>query len=219
MATTDKGARAEDKRRVTLVLFSGGIDSTYVLAHLLRETDDIVLAHHLHLVTAAQRHLAEAAACRRIAAYLAAEVRPFVFTQSALDRHDLSDSGLDIMTAAFEGGFVASSYRAVKGRPVARWTLGYCAEELEALSTDPERQEDSARLAACMALACLDDPPAYFQLPVLSKRAQMDYIGADLTGFCWTCRMPVASGDGGFAPCGDCPTCQTMARITREGAA
>ena len=44
----------------SLILFSGGVDSTYVLAQKLRETDEIIIAHHIHLVNSEQRHKAEA---------------------------------------------------------------------------------------------------------------------------------------------------------------
>ena len=36
--------------KTMLVMFSGGIDSTHSLVELLRETDDEVLVHHIHLV-------------------------------------------------------------------------------------------------------------------------------------------------------------------------
>jgi 7-cyano-7-deazaguanine synthase in queuosine biosynthesis len=51
---------------ISLMMLSGGIDSTYVLARLLRETDDEILVHHVHFLNNSNRHIPEAAACKKI---------------------------------------------------------------------------------------------------------------------------------------------------------
>ena len=54
-ANAEGNADAEAPARTTLVMLSGGVDSVYRLVKLLRETDDEVLAHHVHLVNIEQR--------------------------------------------------------------------------------------------------------------------------------------------------------------------
>ena len=46
-----------------IVMWSGGIDSTFKLAYLLKETEYQVHAHHVHIVNREGRSQAEPAAC------------------------------------------------------------------------------------------------------------------------------------------------------------
>ena len=62
----------------------GGINSTFKLASLLKETEYQVHAHHVHLVNHEGRHAAEAAACRALRPKLKA-IRDFPYTQSRID--------------------------------------------------------------------------------------------------------------------------------------
>lgn len=39
-----------------LVLCSGGIDSTYQLVKMMRETDDIIVVHRVHMINPEGRH-------------------------------------------------------------------------------------------------------------------------------------------------------------------
>ena len=122
-----------NRPRITLVMLSGGIDSAYVLAKVLRESDDIVLAHHIHLINKEGRHLQEAKACEQIVQYCKTHIRDFYYTQSVIDRRKFRAFGIDIITAASEAGIVVQSYRADTGSLVDRWTVGINAEDVEGL--------------------------------------------------------------------------------------
>lgn len=206
------------RRQVTLVMFSGGIDSVYALARLLRESDDVIIAHHLNLVNLERRHLAERDACRKLVSYLRRTERDFKYSESTVDRRRLSGFGMDDVTVAFEAGAVAKSYAHAASGTIDRWTTGTCLEEeLEDMSAGEEGDsEQLGHMLSCTAAAAFPvPPPRYFQLPIIPKRAQMDFMGKTLVELCWTCRQPVARDHGGFDECGTCKTCELMSLIRR----
>lgn len=213
--TLPNGSSVVEKRKqVSLVLFSGGIDSTYSLIKLLSESDDEIVAHHVHLRNREGRHRAEAEACRKIVEYCKSRFRDFQYIETALERQRHAYFGLDILSVVFEAGFVHKSFQAIAGYPVDRWTLGFCTEERLERREDPDRVERFGHIMNLMHGACYPlDPPRFFQLPVLSKAAQIDYLGPTLTAMCWTCRRPVPKSTGGFAECGKCKTCLVMKTV------
>src|SRR4029077_18363528 len=67
-----------------IVMWSGGIDSTFKLAYLLKETEYQVHAHHVHIVNREGRSQAERAACVALRSKLKA-IRSFAYTESRID--------------------------------------------------------------------------------------------------------------------------------------
>jgi tRNA U34 2-thiouridine synthase MnmA/TrmU len=49
-----------------IVMWSGGIDSTFKLAYLLKETEYQIHAHHVHIINREGRSKQEQAACRAL---------------------------------------------------------------------------------------------------------------------------------------------------------
>jgi len=190
--------------RVTLLAFSGGIDSTYLLAQLLNETDDIVIAHHVHMVNAERRWQAEAAACWSIVDYCRAAYRDFHYTQSTVERMGREMFGWDIMTAAAELGAVAHHAGFLARRPPDVCLFGLCSEEEGRSPTAGRAAEDA--VDAILRATCMNDGPPYFRHDVKSKAECMDYMGPELSNLCWTCRKPRRWG----YECGHCKTCKLM---------
>ncbi|MEQ8443791.1 MAG: class I SAM-dependent methyltransferase [Alphaproteobacteria bacterium] len=212
-------ARKEDgtlvlirRKQVTLVMLSGGIDSVYVLQRLLRESEDEIIAHHIHFINIEGRDRAEADACARIVEHLKKTVRPFVYTESAIDRRRFQGFGMDDMAVAFEVGVISTSFMIDRGFGIDRWTSGTCLEEeLEYYGEqEVERFEHVLNTAAA---SCYPNPaPRFFQLKIIPKRDQMTYMGPELVDLCWTCRAPVWDGDTP-RECGTCKTCSLMNEI------
>lgn len=201
------------RKQVSLVMLSGGVDSVYVLHRLLRESDDEVIAHHIHFVNREGRHKAEDMACKRIVAHLRKTVRPFHYTESTIDRRRFNAFGMDDMCTGFEVGIISNSFLMTRGYPVDRWTSGTCLEEeLEYYgSTELERFEHVLNAAAASSYP--NPAPRYFQLKIIPKRDQLDYMGKTLVDLCWTCRTPVWGDNGIPTECGTCKTCTLMGRI------
>lgn len=202
--------RLEPKNKVTIVMLSGGVDSVYVLAKLLKETDDLILAHHIHLVNAEGRYKVEADRCRKIVAWCRENIRKFEYSESAIDHRGLARKGFDIIAVAFEAGIVGRSYFQKFETRADRWIFGLCREE--------EQDQNRRRhiINACNATSFPFPPPELYRLPVISKADQLKYMGKELADLCWTCRTPVWLENGGFEECGQCPTCKIMQRSRSE---
>ncbi|WP_350335260.1 hypothetical protein [Coralliovum pocilloporae] len=201
------------RKRASLIMFSGGIDSTYALKRMLNDTDDDILVHHIHLINIEGRHKAEARSCAAIVDHLKATTRDFFYTECTIDRSRFRAFGMDVVTAAFEAGIVASSFFRERGYMADRWTTGACLDEIENSGVEDEKQRLEAMLMA-VDINCRPNPsPKYFQLPYIRKKDQIAYLGPELTQMCWTCRTPIANEDGTFEACGECKTCKLMQRL------
>jgi hypothetical protein len=208
-------AVAKPQQRITIVMFSGGIDSTYTLVKLLRETDDVLLVHHINFVNIERRYEVEADRCRRIVDICRRIYRTFQYTESTLDHRAFQFFGFDMIAVGFEGGLVAHSNRVRTSRMPDRWTIGNCSEELTpeyvaAAGSSPSRWQ---HVLACLAANCFPhQPPTYFNEPVVTKREEIDYLPPEIRALTWTCRAPVfVSGEP--AECGICLTCKLMTSI------
>lgn len=214
----EEGNRLTLGRRATLILVSGGMDSVYSLAALLKETDDDILVHHLNLVTAEKRHAVETVQLRRIVEILRNRYRPFHYREGMVDRRGYAVFTPDLYAAAFEGALAATSYQLEFGRPVERWTMGVCREEREEEMERPRyTQGYYPHLFNLMrASAYPYKAPRYFELPVCTKRQEVEYLDRDVVELVWTCSLPVHLGDGRVEECGKCSKCRIMKDIRSD---
>lgn len=212
--STEDKLITRNRKRITLLMLSGGIDSVYGLVKLLKESDDIVIAHHVHLINHEGRHQQEAKACEAIVEYCKREYRDFKYTQSLIDRRKFKAFGIDAITVACEAGIVVQSFYADTGSLVDRWTIGINAEDVAEFDPeDTDSHRTPSMLRAMEANCHPHKPPQLFNLPLRPKRDLMEYIGSELTGMCWTCRTPATSDNGEVSECGECHTCKIMAEI------
>jgi len=210
----DGGTVIGKRRRVTLLAVSGGLDSVYTLVKLLRESEDEVIAHHIHMLNAEQRHQVEAAYLQRIFDYCRTHYRPFHITESTVDRRGLAVFTPDIFTAAFEAGLIAASFELQRGVQVDRMTRGVCWEERIVTLKHPKPYERFEHLQRILTAAAFPHhSPYYFELPIITKEMQAAYLGKDLTELCWTCSLPRHEPDGSIGECGGCKKCVIMAEI------
>lgn len=175
----------------TLVMWSGGIDSTYTIAKLLKETPVDVHAHHIYLVNSENRHIAENKAVAALLPKLEA-IRPFTFSQSRIDHSRLPGFPFDMAVVCFEAGVISRVIPEIK-----RWTIGTHEQE----GHWKERWEiiKGATRAACWPY----DAPEFFLHGITKKENEMTYLEKmGLLSECWYCREP--KGD---RVCGQCKTC------------
>ncbi|MDP6429467.1 MAG: hypothetical protein QF393_15720 [Rhodospirillales bacterium] len=206
---------------ISLLLLSGGIDSTYTLAKLLNDTDDEVLVHHIHLVTNSGRHEPEAEACKNIVEFCQSHYRPFSYTQSAIDRRRFVSHGYDLLSAGFEAGVVSSSYFLATSNIVDRWFVGLATD-------DPVPRFRMKHAQDCCEYNCQEgNAPMLTLFQPVSLQTQIDYMPAKLYNMTWSCRSPEKQGEkqsdkqgekqeGGFATCGACAPCVRRASTRRS---
>jgi hypothetical protein len=189
---------------ITLLMFSGGLDSTYVLFKLLRDTDDVVVVHHIHLLTNLGRHVPEASSCLKIVDYCRKNIRPFSYSESAIDHRGHRCHGYDLIAAGFEAGMVASSFYAATHKYVDRWTLGVAKD-------DPMPAARIKHAQNCCSFNCQHRPaPRLFLFPAVGPREEIEYLPRDLFDLTWSCRQPTGIPHD-IRPCGKCVPCRRLA--------
>lgn len=206
------------RARITrsLVLWSGGLDSTYTLARLLEHTCDEVFSHHVQVVRGADddaRHLADYqhGALEILRGRLIARARNFEHSVSRVDLGGVAGACVDAALLAF---MAAQAARAHAFTPFDRVLLGVNADE------DPGWSPDSAacalrraRLARALraAFGCDEVPHIYLWEPRPEKTAMATYLGRALVPATVSCLRPRVQGAGEAHACGECRKCRARA--------
>ena len=183
-------------------MWSGGIDSTYCLARILKESKyERVHAHHIALHNFERRGNAESEALRKLMPKLQ-QIRPFTFTENLIDDSMLKDRlPYDMARTCFEAGVI---YKAVFCGQDAKWTIG----THEAEGHNWERWEVIKH--ATNAGSWHPNQKAFIEFelqPMVSKAAEMKYLAdLGLLEDCWYCRTPERTGK----PCERCKTCDEV---------
>lgn len=187
----------------TLVLLSGGIDSVAVLANLLMRTEHRVHAHHVELANRENRVRAENDAVADVIDYCWNHFRDFEYS-SSVNEFRVTPKGYDLIVALFHGAMVCL---ASKPRPDYVMTGHF--------NTSRGRAVFGTR----MLTSCFASPkaaPLWLRpLDALTERkqAKLDIyrsVPPELAELSWSCRTPVISKQGGFAPCGECYACKAL---------
>lgn len=184
-----------------LVMWSGGIDSTYTMAKLLKEHDGRIHAHHICLVNKEGRQRAEENAIRRLMPKLQ-NIRQFSYTENLIDDSRLFQIPYDMARVCFEAGVVARGFSQCTDLIFDRWTIGthkgegHWQSRWNVISKGTEAaywyREDG-----------MIPPPKFELMPMVSKKEEMLYLKElGLLDDCWYCRTPVR-----MEPCGKCKTC------------
>ena len=85
----------------TLVMFSGGMDSTAMLVKLLAQSQDELRVHHVRMVNREGRAGAEQQAVEAILAWCRGRYRPFRYSESGLDFASLEAIPIDYLSIAY----------------------------------------------------------------------------------------------------------------------
>jgi 7-cyano-7-deazaguanine synthase in queuosine biosynthesis len=193
----------------TLVMFSGGLDSTAMLVKLLAETKDELRVHHIRMANREQRAEAEQAAVERIVAWCGGRYRPFRYSESALDFAALEAIPIDYLCVAFVACQVAID------------TPGCNRIAIAALARDTDIENRAARqrrvfdaLYECYRARKLGEPEVQWIYPVYhaTKRELAAALPRELLEMSWSCRRPVRTAQG-FQACGACKACLARAGI------
>jgi hypothetical protein len=192
----------------TLIMFSGGLDSTALLVKLLAESDDELRVHHIRMANREARAEAEQAAVERIVAWCRERYRPFRYSESGLDFAALEAIPIDYLCIAFVACQVAIDTPRCNRIAVA------------ALARDTDIENRSARqrrvfdtLYDCYRARKLGEPEVQWIYPVYhsTKQELAARLPRELVELTWSCRRPVREA-GGWRPCGACKAC-----LARQG--
>ena len=204
-------------KRANLVMVSGGVDSAYMLYHVLTMMNAPVHAHHISMrVMGEDRWRAEDAAIRKIITKLDHMGFNHTFSESVLDISQLPYMGWDTDTQLLVGARVAANLD-------ADWVtlmLGITADDLaRPVIQDRVRRRVLGNLWDAL-LQSIDEPKRgqinpeiVLPLRSMSKAQIVHTIPKDLLKLTWSCRRPVYTEDGP-KPCGECHPCKQLAEIS-----
>lgn len=198
----------------TLLMFSGGLDSTAALHNLLTGSDDELRVHHVHLVNREGRAHAEADATAAIVAWCRAHLRPFQYSESTIDFSGLQAIPIDYLSIAF-----AACQVAIDTPGCNRIALGILAtdpgEIKHRISVNQQLVFDA--MYASYRKRKLGEPDLQWIYPVygLSKAQVVASLPEELRALAWSCRRPVTT-PGGYRICGECKPCLARSAISSQ---
>lgn len=187
-----------------LVMWSGGIDSTYTLAKMLKETDHEIFAHHIHFVNAEGRVKEELKAIRSLTPKLKA-IRDFKLSESLIDHRQSVRIPFDMAVVCFEAG-ARQKDLSFQGKKIDKWTIGTHQAE-------GHWQERWEVISPATLAASWPYPVPDFEIqPMATKEKEMEYLDSlGLLSDCWFCRVPRTG-----KPCGLCKTCLEVKDSSKE---
>jgi 7-cyano-7-deazaguanine synthase in queuosine biosynthesis len=185
----------------TLVMFSGGVDSTAMLVKLLAESADELRVHHIRMLNREGRDRAEGRAVERIVAYCRAQYRAFRYTESALDFSTLEAIPIDYLSIAFVACQVA-----IDTPGCNRVAVGALAADTDIANRSARQQRVFQEMYACYRARKLGEPGMEWIFPVydVPKSELAAALPHELLELTWSCRRPLE----GFRPCGTCKACR-----------
>jgi 7-cyano-7-deazaguanine synthase in queuosine biosynthesis len=192
----------------TLVMFSGGLDSTAMLVKLLAQGEEELRVHHIRMANRERREEAEQAAVERIVAWCRAHYRPFRYSESALDFSELEAIPIDYLCIAFVACQVA-----IDTPRCNRIAVGALARDTDIENRSARQRRVFDALYECYRVRKLGEPEVQWVYPVYhaTKRELAAGLPRELVELTWSCRRPVRE-DGEWRPCGACKAC-----LARQG--
>jgi 7-cyano-7-deazaguanine synthase in queuosine biosynthesis len=193
----------------TLVMFSGGLDSTAMLVKLLAETKDELRVHHIRMANAEGREGAEGEACRRIVAWCRGRYREFRYSESGLDFRGLEAIPIDYLSIAFVACAVA-----IDTPRCGRIAVASLSRDTDIANRSERQRRVFDELYACYRARRLGEPRVEWIYPVYdwTKEQVARSLPRELRELTWSCRRPVPEG-AGWRPCGACKACLARAGI------
>jgi len=192
----------------TLVMFSGGLDSTAMLVKLLEETKDELRVHHIRMANKEGRDDAEQRAVGAIVAWCRERYRPFRYSESGLDFTALEAIPIDYLSIAFVACQVA-----IDTPRCNRIAVGALARDTDIENRSARQRRVFEELYACYRARKLGEPEVEWLYPVYreTKQALAARLPRELVELTWSCRRPLRDAEG-WRPCGACKAC-----LARQG--
>lgn len=210
------------RRRKYLVMWSGGLDSTWTLHELLSKSEADVFAHHV-----AKRSRSddgeeisssfdyERTAVRNMLGWMSDNLRPFEFSESFVDLTAFPSFARDMTTSIFMSTQAAMSWGFT---PDDRIFMGSNGDEDDTNSTEPSnlyRAESNMMLYRGMMQAVTQadrTPEITWLMPAPTRHTEITDLPDALVEMAACCRHPLADGSGDYLPCGTCVTCKSLGK-------
>lgn len=186
---------------LTLLNFSGGMDSTYVLYHWLKENpNETILLHHINLHHPAENRIEqEQTAVKNILNWLKRKgMYNFIYHQSSFDYGSLPRISIkDIQIVALFSGIILRTpqYKSIN-KILFSWHKG---------EVDDESIRQGYRVKAMFTALEIPIPEFEFPIQHLDRRDMAKKMPKELLRLTHSCRKPLPSRN-----CGICKTCKEL---------
>jgi len=199
----------------TLVMFSGGVDSTAMLVKLLAQSADELRVHHIRMVNREGRAGAEQQAVEAILAACRRRYRPFRYSESGLDFASLEAIPIDYLSIAYVACQVA-----IDTPGCSRIAVASLARDTDIVNRSARQRQVFETMYACYRARKLGEPSVAWIYPVYecTKSQIAEMLPPELAALTWSCRRPVARG-AGWAPCGACKACLARRDVSLQNSA
>jgi len=208
----------KNKPNHTLVMLSGGIDSTAALWHALHRPDEYgqIHVHHIDIQNAELRWMAEATAVKSVLKYISKHApTPFTSSKSIINTPSFSNKFLfDTEVINFMTGYMTSRDLLINKVIIGGTATDFAMQASEAIRRGkaihngfhPEEKDHSSRVK-------------HYPHSHLTKQEVYKTLPSDLALLTWSCRTPHYI-NGKPVECGKCKTCLLELRgINRPGIA
>ncbi|MEM7057933.1 MAG: hypothetical protein AAF557_10130 [Pseudomonadota bacterium] len=209
-----------------LVMWSGGLDSTWTLYTLLRKTKLEIYTHHVnkksrtddgHEISHSLDY--ERQAIRRLQPWMAENVRGFEHSESFTDLTAFTTFARDMVTGVF---FAAQAARSWGFTARDYIFMGSNGDEDETNSTEEhqvvraEYNMISYRYVLQSVFESDRTPEITWITPAPSRLEEVTSLPKDVVERTACCRNPKPNESNGFVPCKTCKTCVSLARHLPE---
>lgn len=183
----------------TLIMFSGGLDSTGVLYKLINSKEEL-LVHHLYLSNKENRGEAESIAVKNIIEYMR-KIREFSYTESyheypAYNGNFMWDS--DIYN--FVAGTICLSLKSIKEVAIGR--------------TKSDSGLDRSQRGTKILNILSPNVKKIFPVGDMTKKEIYEMLPEDLRELTWSCRKPIYK-ENNIEVCKTCKTCLEILQINK----
>jgi hypothetical protein len=197
------------RAKVNLVMFSGGVESTFLMWHLLATSKVPIHAHHIHFETADNlRWVKENEAVQEIYKYFKErKLDGFTHTESTYQALDYQYKGFDSDIMMMHGIRASSCLNALK----VNFQVGSTKNDFELSEINKKRSAEGVNMNLWNALIesygrnTVDIAPVQYLRDIgESKQYCMENMPVELFDLTWSCRTPTKN----LTPCMSCHACR-----------
>lgn len=200
----------------TLVMLSGGIDSTAALWHVLNNPESYgnIHVHHINIQNNEGRWRVESAAVNAIYEYLRSHLSTtFSTSESTINTPSFQNNFLyDAEIIGFITGYMTSRDSSIK-----KVIIGATGTDWDRQDNISKTVERSKSMHNAFYADSIDHSSSVKEFPLrdMTKQEVYDSLPSDLALLTWSCRQP-RIGNGRFIECGICKTCSDLQKLRRH---
>ena len=212
------------RKKSSVLMLSGGVDSVSVLKRVLNETDEFLYVHHVHIKNNEgieyPRYKKEAEALRKIVPYMKKTFRNFNYTESTIDARQINQLRPDYYE---EEDFSLGDLTFVSDRTYFYFIAGLLVKMTKSdkiyVGTWLEPDDDYFERQRTEKIAYETSYPDKFDIhrphDNNSKKENIEYLGKKLMDMVWYCRQPMEK-NGEFVVCHECKSCKDVDNALSE---